>query len=389
MSYELFLKLYDRAGDTKRGAIFPLWARFADSVNADDPLVFRLNADSDPAQAVEELDIVEAFIRNREIGLISSDGGFVSAFVGIIRDFDISTDESSITYIDFIAPAENHILSWRSVLFYAGADDRSTFESGAAETIMKTVIEYNFTASAIPANGRHRNGDLLPGMGLNISIGADMEAGNLLSASFMGSNVLTALQKLAENGGGDFQLSWLGGNDWEFEFYPGQLGNDKSSGPDRVLFSLQNNTMRNPRLIKTGARASSGVAAGEGQGDLREITEVFGPDYSPDYDFETFVDARQEKTEAGREYRGALKLDEQKAKEELSFTVLQTSNQFYSPIDITGKKTYKAGDLILANYRGVDQVRKIERIQVYWNDPSSEDSFIVDVTTREVVSNGS
>jgi len=388
MAYELHLKLYDRYGVQKRGFIAPVWARYTDSVDTDDPLIFYLHEEADAVESIEEFDIVEVMIRNRDLLLMDSGGGFVRALVAIVRDFIYTTDDNGETFIEYRAPSANHILSWRSVLWYAGVDNRSSFSGVAAETLMKLLVTYNFTANATTGNGRQRNGDLLPGMGLDISVVADSAGGNVLSGSFTGKNILVALQKLTEQAGGDFALSWDGGIDWSFDFYPGQLGDDKSFGADRVLFSLKNNTMKNPRLIKTGAKSSVALAAGAGPGEERQVSEVLGPDYGLDYDIEIFVDARQEKESDGRAYRGRLKLEDLRAKQNLSFTVLQTSNQFYSPVPITGRKTYKAGDIVLAVYQS-EAIRKIEKIQVYWNDPQNEDAFVVDVITREVVENGS
>lgn len=388
MSYELYLRLYDRSGVQKIGFIAPLFARFTDAVNGDDPLVFGLNLDHEAVSEISEFDLVEVMIRNQELLLMAPDKKFVSAFVGIVRNWDLSTNDDGESFLEYMAPGINHILSWRAVLWYAGVSDRSQFDDVAAETIMKTLVNYNCTVNASTANGRQRNGNLSPGMGIDLSIEADGGGGNLLSATFKGGNLLSSLQKLADQAAGDFALIWNGSNDFEFQFYAGQLGDDKSSGAERVLFSLANNTMRNPRIKRSGAAGTVAISAGAGKGVLREISEVFGSDYAADYDLEIFVDARQEVTDEGRVYRGGLKLDEKRIREELTFNVIQTGNQFYSPISITGRKTFKAGDLVLCVY-GTEEIRKIESVKVYWNSPSSDDAFNVDVITREVVSYGS
>jgi hypothetical protein len=225
-------------------------------------------------------------------------------------------------------------------------------------------------------------------MGYDISNAADGGLGNEISAAFMSGNVLAVMQKLAERGGGDFALRWQGGDAWEFDFYLGQLGQDKSSGAERVLFSLATDTMSKPRLQRRGARATAAVAGGQGEDDLRMIEVVSGPDYAADYDFEMFVDARNEKTALGIAFQGQQKLEETRIEEALSFGVLQTSRQFYSPAAVTGRKTYKTGDLVLVDYGGAS-VRKIESITVNWKAPGAGDAFVVDVETREVVYAGS
>jgi len=380
--YEFHLRWYDRSGVLKNAFVDPLWARFTESVSGDESLVWALHEDHPAIADAAEFDILEVRLRNIDLGIEDS-GDFVRAFVGILRDWDLETDEDGLTYYIFYAPHERHILSWRSILWYAGVANRSEFSGVPAETIVKTLVQYNCTADASIANGRQREGDLAPGMGIDLTIAADGGNGNILSGSMMGANLLSVLQKINDQAGGDFSFEWQNLNDWEFDFHPGQLGDDKSIGADRVLFSLKNNTMRNPRLRRRGAQATTAIAAGQGEGTERQISIVDGPDYIAGNDLETFVDARNESEAAGREFRGLARLEELRMSEELSFDVLQTSNQFYSPIAVTGRKTYRAGDLVLAVY-GTEQVRKIEQVIVNWKVPQKDDAFQVAIVTREV-----
>jgi hypothetical protein len=384
MSYELYLRQYEKTGAVKHAYVPALWARYTESVNDQYPLVYALNFDADAAQDLAEFDVVEVLVRNQALGI----DDFERAFVGIVRDWAPQTDEDGITSLVVTAPNEKSILSWRHVLWAAGTNRRSDYTGVEAETIMKEVVEYNFTADASVANGRWREGDLA-GMGLRISIATDQARGNTLSAAFMGKNCLDILQRIAVQGGGDFDLAWQGYdsgsgyNEWEFEFYPDQLGEDKSSGASRVLFALENNTMREPRLRRIGAGATVAIAAGQGEGAARDVSEVEGPDYAADYDIETFVDARSEDTAAGREFRGGKRLDELRVWKELTFGVQQTGDIFYSPVDVTGRKTYRAGDLVLVSYAGVEQVRKITRVRVDWDVAQSDNRFSVEVEARE------
>lgn len=382
MSYELHLRHYSRDGVTVKNAVLqPLWARFTESVYGDEPLVFGMDLNHPQIGTIEEFDIFEVMLRNIELGITD----FVQAFVAIQRHQSIDMDDDGTIIVTFTAPNEKHALSWRSILWYAGVNDRSAFAVVKAETIMKTIVKYNATSFATVANGRQREGNLATAMGVVITIAADLARGNNLSIAFMGANLLTTLQKITEQGGGDFSFRWQGGTAWTFEFYPGQLGSDKSTGVDRVVFSTApgNNTMANPRLIYTGAGATAAVAAGKDSGTARAIDVVLGPDYAADYDIEEFVDARNEDTSAGRIFRGGVRLEETRPREELQFDVLQTANQFYSPVAVAGRKTYRAGDLVLATY--VDErVRKIDRVEVNWEPPERGDAFTVSVVTREV-----
>lgn len=381
MSYELYLRHYSRAGVLKNAVLAPLWARYTESVSGQEPLVFGLDRDHPQVDDLAEFDILEVMLRNRELGLAD----FERAFVGILRHWSRAMDDDGLEVITFTAPNEKHILSWRHVLWYAGVADRSDFQAVAAETIMKTVVQYNLTSLATMANGRQREGDLATAMSVNVTIDTDTAGGNVLSLAFMGANVLDVLAKVAEAGGGDFSLVWQGGTVWTFAFHAGQLGADKSSGPDRVLFSVEpgNNTMLRPRLKRTGAAATTAISGGQGIGIARDVSAVDGPDYAASMDMETFVDARGEPTAEGRELRGGLALEQMRVREELTFDVLQTANQFYSPIPVIGRKTYRAGDLVLASFGG-EHVRKIESVEARWEAPNRGDAFTVSVTSREV-----
>lgn len=164
MAYEFHIRHYDRSGVLKHGFLNPLWARYTVSVSGDEPLVFALKADDPVVVDMAEFDILEARLRNCDLGIEDS-GDFTRAFVGLLRDWDLETDDDGLSFYTFYAPHERHILSWRSVLWYAGVANRSEFTVIAAETIMKTLVQYNCTADASVANGRQREGDLDAGMG--------------------------------------------------------------------------------------------------------------------------------------------------------------------------------------------------------------------------------
>lgn len=381
--YEVYLRQYDRTGTLKHAAINPLWARWTESVSGQEPLVFALDSSHPQAGDIAEFDIWEVLLRNQELGIAD----FTRAFVGIQRHWDRATDDDGLEILTFTAPNEKHILSWRHILWYAGVANRSDFSAQKAETVMKNIVKYNLTSLATVVNGRQRAGDLSPGMGVDITVQADGGAGNTISIACMGDNVLTALQKVAEGAGGDFSLNWAGPgtNDWTFTWHLGQLGSDKSTGANRVLFSTApgNETMIRPRLKHTGAGATTTISAGKGDGLARAVTPVNGVDYAANYDLETFTDARNENTADGRTYRGQVDLEAIRLREKLEFDVIQTANQFYSPVAVTGHKTYKAGDLCLATY-GVSNVRKIDQVAIEWKSPDRGDAFTVSIVTREV-----
>lgn len=387
MAYELYLRHYDREGTLKNAVLSPLWARFTDVVNDAGPLVFALDANHPQVSTLEEFDILEVMLRNRSVGLTD----FERAYVAILRDVVRGVDEEGVEVLEFYAPGENHILSWRHILYYAGVANRSEFNAVEAETIMKTAVRYNCTEDAVhiplDTTSRQRDGDLEPGMGVEVTIETDGGDGNVLSLAFAGGNLLSSLQRVAERGGGDFSMTWQGEGtaEWEFAFHLGQRGSDKSTGADRVLFALNNQTLLIPRLTSIGAHATVAIAGGRSSGEDRQVSEIEGPDFAADYDIEMFVDARQETTAAGREFRAEVALESARSSSAITFDVLQTANQFYSPVPVTGRKTYKAGDLVAVEFGGA-HVLKIQSVRAEWRSPDRGDAFMVSIETREVPS---
>lgn len=394
MAYELFMKHYGRDGLTKNAYISPLSATYSKIIGGGSSS-FVLHEDTvDNLVPLSEFDILEYWIRNIELGIVSKDNGFVRDYVGVVRDNQPATNEDGETFINYFAPRGEHILSWRHVLWPSGVSDRSKYDTVAAETIMKSIVEHNLTASATTVAGRWRDGDLSAGMGYEILIDADLGRGNALSKSFTGGNALGALRSISQidkerslisgTPSGDFSLDWQGGNQWLFVWHEWQLGDDKTSGAEQVVFSLSNQTMRTPTLRNRGAVATVTVAAGRGEGVNRLTDEVLADDYiAGTRDLESFSDVRNEQTQDARIAEGQSRLRGQRSRRELDFDVLQTSDVFYSPVPVTGRKTYKLGDLVLANYAGLGFFRKITRVQVNWTAPTNEDAFLIDIDTQD------
>lgn len=384
--YEFFIRTYSRAGAVKQAYIVPLWLRYTNSVDGQEPLVFLLNADHAAVESLAEYDIVTVYIRHLGLGIHDGNGGFVRDFVGILRRWRQETDDEGITTIEYIAPNEKHILYWRSILYASGVANRSTFSGVAAETVMKTLVSYNATSLAVPGgtSDRHRAGDLATGMGVTIQVATDAGAGNTITISVAGDRLLKALQEINKIAGGDFSFTWQGGGIWVFDFRPGQLGDDVRMGANRVIFGMGNNTMSRPRLERIEAGGTVALAAGQNQGVDRQKSVVEHADYAADNDIELFVDARNEASANGRIARANIHLDDNRARYVLDFQVRQTADVFYSPVAVAGRKVYRTGDLVRAVY-GIDASYKIESVTVEWRVSDSDDPCQIDVEVREIV----
>jgi hypothetical protein len=337
----------------------------------------------DEYETIREFDIIEVMVRNRFLGVQSAGGGFVRDFVGIVRGRPTrQTSNDNITRLTWRALEQKHLLNLRRVMWPAGLNNRSTFTATPAETAVKTLVAYNCTSLATTANGRWRNGDLASGMGFSIDIEADGGAGEDVSLSFAGGNLLDSLIKICELGRAYYSLDWQGGSfggahEWALTW---GRGSDKSSGAGRVIFSTDNGTLLAPVRQYDFATGTTAVSAGQGEGILREVTLVNGVDYAADNDIELFVDARNSTTAAGRAGQAASKWEESREQTGLDFDILQTSDIFYSPVAVVGRKTYRVGDLVVTDYGGVDVLR-VKRAGVTWR-LSDNSQFSVTLVTE-------
>ena len=238
----------------------------------------------------------------------------------------------------------------RYVMWAAGTGDRSKFISEKAETIMKTLVDYNAGSNATTGNGRERTGTIT-----GISQEADGANGNIVDWYCAWENLLETLQELARVGGGDFDLIKTGAATWEFRWYTGQRGSDRSAD---VIFATDRGNMGKPRYRHNRlAEQTVAVVAGQGQGTDRETAVRTGTDFGAANDVELFVDARDVTTTGGLNARGDTKLDGTQAREEFTFDVIQTPATLYGEVASGGD--YEVGDLVTARAFGIERTQKI------------------------------
>lgn len=277
-------------------------------------------------------------------------------FSGLLRGQTRWTTGSGIGYYRGEVLGDMTMLGWRIVAYPAGTKDRSEFTSEAAETVMKTLVEYNATGTATTANGRDRAGSIS-----GITVEADVAAGNSIDWFCARKNLLTELQQIARVGGGDFDLYKTGtASTWDFRWYTGQRGSDLSS---TVIFSLERGNMNGPRYTYDRTRERTvAIAAGQGQGEARTVEVRTGDDYNvTSNNIEMLVDAKRFSTTAGIQDEGDRKLDETKARQELTFDIMQTPASLYGKhYCINGV----LGDLVTARYNSISMTQKIVAVTV-------------------------
>jgi hypothetical protein len=117
---------------------------------------------------------------------------------------------------------------------------------------------------------------------------------------------------------------------------------------------MANPTLRYRRLEeKTVA-----IVAGQEVAGVRSIESVTGTNYNADTNsYEIFVDGSDITTTAGLQNRGSVKLYELRAREELSFDVIQTPGSLYG-------LHYFLGDKVTGYFQGVSATKKIQSVSI-------------------------
>jgi len=256
-----------------------------------------------------------------------------NAGAGWYRDFTaIWTDDYDYEYRDELtfvgyAPGKLAILDWSMVAWAAGSANRSTFSSIEAETIGKTLVQYNVTGDAGTANGR----DLDWRGPFTVTIESDLARGEAIDVSCPRQPLLETLQEVAASGGGDFDLarSTTDPLSWQFRWYPGQRGTDRTG---TVRFGVELANMRNVTFRHRGSHAqTAAVVGGRGEGKRREIEPRFSSADGTTRHREAFVNATEVelgKTDALRD-KGDRYLSDNADTEVFAFDVVQTPNSKY------------------------------------------------------------
>jgi len=186
-------------------------------INAPDMAVLIYDSNSSNAQYLVQGAIVQITRQDADAGISAA-----TEFSGIIRRI-VRTVSDKITYevtcVGMIGLLGTRIVAWRQ-----GIANRSYFQGPPAETILKTLFIYNMSLMATVAQGR-----LLDGGITGMTTPASTGAGTVLTLNCSYQNLLSVMQKVAEDGGGDFDLIYTAPAAWSFEWYTGQRGTNRSA----------------------------------------------------------------------------------------------------------------------------------------------------------------
>lgn len=277
--------------------------------------------------------------------------------VGVIRF--IRTKRVSDITIEAVAFGFNVLLADRIVAYKSGLANLSQFTSTVAETVLKTLFNYNVGSSATTANGRYLDGRIT-----GATTAATTGAGSSISVSCSNQNLLLAMQKIQLNAGGDFDVVFTAPATYTYTWYTGQLGTNRSA---TVIFSVDNGTLG--ALIVDDDRANDFTAAivgGKGEGSARAI--VTRPASLPTgLDLrERFIDARNESTTAQYQALGDAALrDTTINRQAISAQVIQSASLRYA-------RDYFLGDLVSVDIGSATVTRKVQAVGIQNKSDGSE-----------------
>jgi hypothetical protein len=344
-------ELTGRAGGAHGGFLSLAYRRV---VNAPGMLTFEVEGNSAIASQLGHRWIVEVWRRNQAEG------------IAWYRDFTTLVLHRDWTYTDHDVctvqcPGILWLLSTRHVLYRAGTANRSTFSAVPAETIIKTLVTYNLGASATTANSRVRAGVIS-----GVSSATDAAGGTALSVNCAYDNVLEACQAVALIGGGDFDLvPNTNPPTYEFRFYSGQLGTDRTA---TVVFALEYGNMAEPEYDNNRIEEKTVcVVLGSGTGSNRTTVIRTGTDYAvTTNDVETVAQYSNSATTAVLNAHGDKVLKEKQQGKAFKFKGLQT------PACLYGKHWF-LGDKVTARYGTIVEVtRKIVAVNVAFGESNGE-----------------
>lgn len=354
--------LYSPAGVKQAEFVDFDYLTYTKRLNA--PGALRLRASASHAAAAYFVDKaqIEVYRRNTdpEIAL-----DWYADFTGILRDDTLEQTAEGRDIITLDSKGALHMLEWRIVDFKADAANRSSFTNVKGETLLKTLVQYNITASATTGNSRNSDGTMTSPVA--ISIQADAAGGNTLNSwGCAWRPLLEELQAIAKVAGGDFDLIKTGAATYQFQWFLGQRGTDRRTGANLVKFDTKWGNMARPKLIRQRSRVrTKAIVAGSGSSTAREYASRTGNGYAANNVIEIFVDARNLAAGASLNAEGDVKLYENRQFEDLSFNVIQMPTCYYGKHYCTSGAL---GDLVNVAYQTYSATHKITAVTVAWDD---------------------
>jgi len=308
---------------------------------------------------------VEVWRRWKEKGI-----AWYREFDSIYRDEEQETDTDSARHFAARCYGPLHILGWRENSYVTEVANKTKWAGKPPETICKDIVRNNLTSTGTTGAGRDRNatsGGTINGFTVTV----EMDAARGISQDYQKARneVLRDLQDIqAANVSSaqpfDFDLVKTGSATYQFRYYPGQRGTDRTAS---VVFSEAYDNMRHPVLRKMRSEEHTAfVVGGQGQKGERVIRTRTGANFSTTNDIEAFVDGRNSSTNAALDALGDKEATKQRMRPHISYEVVQNGAKLYG-------RDYFLGDLVTARYAGLTFVQQVYRVSLVWQPTGKED----------------
>lgn len=140
-------------------------------------------------------------------------------------------------------PTQMELLDRKIVAYKGGTDEAE--KSGAADDVMKDVVRDNLAPSAgNDPYGRDRNF-------VDFTVAADVGEGTTIDIEIEWSNVLKVLNDISDHAHAKndpiyFDIVRSAESAFQFRTYPGQLGLDRTSGPNAITFGEEFGNLQDP-----------------------------------------------------------------------------------------------------------------------------------------------
>jgi len=191
-------------------------------------------------------------------------------FLGFIHKPEYTTDEQGRANIIVTGHDPIGLLKRRTVTYDSGTAQAK--KSGAADDVMKEIVDENFSGSATDTD-RQISTDYL-------TIAGDFSLGPTVSKSFARRNVLAVLREIGADAFENdtpvyFDLAYISKNELQFQTFINQLGRDQrfASGSG-LVFSPERGNLRVPVYsLDYSDEVNFSYVGGQGQGTDRQIVE--------------------------------------------------------------------------------------------------------------------
>lgn len=245
------------------------------------------------------------------------------------------------------------LLHRREVLYYAGS--AGDVKSGPADDVIKAFVRENAGALATVANGRLQDGQTL-----GLAVAPDSSLNIVWAGTASWKNLLDTVQQIAQHGSVDFDVVRTGAITFQFNTYYPRIGTDRTSGSITTFAPELGNMSLPYATLSRVEEANDVVVLGQGEGAGRVFARVQDPlaqGASPWGRIERAQDSRNSTTNQQLIDVGQVQLNAWRAVWRLTFQALQSPGVVYG-------RDYRLGDLVVARYRGIQEVKKIVGVEV-------------------------